>query len=134
MFQVSFNQDGKVLLLNIKHGNLFSHYYTILINKVTMTREICQGITLIMKNRAKNRAKIRSNKMASLKDARLCCCCCCFFGFLSLTFEEMNFEHDAYFNWSQWTLLWFRSRCFRLLAYSLCNRYDAQGHRMYFAN
>ena len=24
-----------------------------------------------------------------------------FFGFLSLTFEEMNFEHDTYFNWSQ---------------------------------
>ena len=66
-----------------------------------MTREICQGITLIMKNRAKNRAKIRSNKMASLKDARLCCCCCFFFGFLSLTFKEMNFEHDTYFNWSQ---------------------------------
>ena len=65
-----------------------------------MTREICQGITLIMKNRAKNRAKIRSNKMASLKDARLYCCCF-FLGFLSLNFKEMNFEHDTYFNWSQ---------------------------------
>ena len=71
MFQVSFNQDGNGRLLNIKHGNLFSHYYTILINKVTMTREICQGITLIMKNRAKNRAKIRSNKMAALRDTKL---------------------------------------------------------------
>ena len=66
-----------------------------------MTREICQGITLIMKNRAKNRAKIRSNKMASLKDARLYCCCCFFLFFLSLNFKEMNFEHDTYFNWSQ---------------------------------
>ena len=87
MFQVSFNQDGNVRLLNIKHGNLFSHYYTILINKVTMTREICQGITLIMKNRAKNRAKIRSNKMASLKDARLYCCFF-FFWFFKLEFQR----------------------------------------------
>ena len=53
-----------------------------------MTREICQGITLIMKNRAKNRAKIRSNKMASLKDARLCCCCCFFFWFFKLDFQR----------------------------------------------
>ena len=87
MFQVSFNQDGNVRLLNIKHGNLFSHYYTILINKVTMTREICQGITLIMKNRAKNRAKIRSNKMASLKDARLYCYCF-FFLFFKLELQR----------------------------------------------
>ena len=48
-----------------------------------MTPKICQGITLIMKNRA----KIRSNKMAALRDTKL-------WFFFCFWFFKLDFQRD----------------------------------------
>ena len=81
MLQASFNQDGNVHLLSVKHGNLFSNYHTISPNKVTMTRKICQGITLIRTGQKYGATKWPHRKIQNFG----------FFFFLKFTFKEMNF-------------------------------------------
>ena len=66
-----------------------------------MTREICQGITLIMKEQGNKQGKNMEQQNRLTEGCKTLLLLLFFFGFLNLTFKEMNFEHDTYFNWSQ---------------------------------
>lgn len=83
-FPILFVCVKEVLILQDQGGycTISFHYSVILLNEVTRMRKICHGITLW------NRAKIRSNKYATINDPNFDF----FFVFLGLTFKVTNFK------------------------------------------